>query len=462
VIKKGNNRLPFTDNIYAKSDYIKQHILVLKMAAPIILANLSVPLLGFVDTAVMGHLPHAYFLGAVAIGATIMQFIYWGFGFLRMGTTGLTAQAYGANQSAEVRLNFQRAALLALIIGLLLWLLKSHIIDFSLYLFEASRDVENLARTYFNIRIWSAPAALINYCLIGWFIGVQQTRIILILQVWMNLINIILDLIFVVGFSWGVEGVALATVIAEVSAASLGIYFYLKKTGKDGIIIDYAKLLNSSKLQRMIAINLNIFLRTFCLIFAFAYFTSEAAKFGDNTLAANAILLQFIHFLSFGLDGFAQAAETLIGGALGERNRNKYRMTVKVTMTWAIGISLIYTVFYWLFGSWMIDLFTNNESVRVIANQFLIWVIILPFIAVWAYMLDGIFIGATRSADMRNGMAIALAIFIVSIFILKSASGYQGLWISLIIFMGARGITLGFTFPNIEKSLKVVAVADTD
>ncbi len=462
MIKKGNNRLPFTDNIYAKSDYIKQHILVLKMAAPIILANLSVPLLGFVDTAVMGHLPHAYFLGAVAIGATIMQFIYWGFGFLRMGTTGLTAQAYGANQSAEVRLNFQRAALLALIIGLLLWLLKSHIIDFSLYLFEASRDVENLARTYFNIRIWSAPAALINYCLIGWFIGVQQTRIILILQVWMNLINIILDLIFVVGFSWGVEGVALATVIAEVSAASLGIYFYLKKTGKDGIIIDYAKLLNSSKLQRMIAINLNIFLRTFCLIFAFAYFTSEAAKFGDNTLAANAILLQFIHFLSFGLDGFAQAAETLIGGALGERNRNKYRMTVKVTMTWAIGISLIYTVFYWLFGSWMIDLFTNNESVRVIANQFLIWVIILPFIAVWAYMLDGIFIGATRSADMRNGMAIALAIFIVSIFILKSASGYQGLWISLIIFMGARGITLGFTFPNIEKSLKVVAVADTN
>ncbi|HIF58492.1 MAG TPA: MATE family efflux transporter [Rhodospirillales bacterium] len=454
--------MPFTDNIYAKSDYIKQHILVLKMAAPIILANLSVPLLGFVDTAVMGHLPHAYFLGAVAIGATIMQFIYWGFGFLRMGTTGLTAQAYGANQSAEVRLNFQRAALLALIIGLLLWLLKSHIIDFSLYLFEASRDVEDLARTYFNIRIWSAPAALINYCLIGWFIGVQQTRIILILQVWMNLINIILDLIFVVGFSWGVEGVALATVIAEVSAASLGIYFYLKKTGKDGIIIDYAKLLNSSKLQRMIAINLNIFLRTFCLIFAFAYFTSEAAKFGDNTLAANAILLQFIHFLSFGLDGFAQAAETLIGGALGERNRNKYRMTVKVTMTWAIGISLIYTVFYWLFGSWMIDLFTNNESVRVIANQFLIWVIILPFIAVWAYMLDGIFIGATRSADMRNGMAIALAIFIVSIFILKSASGYQGLWISLIIFMGARGITLGFTFPNIEKSLKVVAVADTN
>lgn len=462
MIKKGNNRLPFTDNIYAKSDYIKQHILVLKMAAPIILANLSVPLLGFVDTAVMGHLPHAYFLGAVAIGATIMQFIYWGFGFLRMGTTGLTAQAYGANQSAEVRLNFQRAALLALIIGLLLWLLKSHIIDFSLYLFEASRDVEDLARTYFNIRIWSAPAALINYCLIGWFIGVQQTRIILILQVWMNLINIILDLIFVVGFSWGVEGVALATVIAEVSAASLGIYFYLKKTGKDGIIIDYAKLLNSSKLQRMIAINLNIFLRTFCLIFAFAYFTSEAAKFGDNTLAANAILLQFIHFLSFGLDGFAQAAETLIGGALGERNRNKYRMTVKVTMTWALGISLIYTIFYWLFGSWMIDLFTNNESVRVIANQFLIWVIILPFIAVWAYMLDGIFIGATRSADMRNGMAIALAIFIVSIFILKSASGYQGLWISLIIFMGARGITLGFTFPNIEKSLKVVAVADTD
>ena len=223
-------------------DYIKNHGVVLRIAAPIILANLSVPLLGFVDTAIVGHLPKAYFLGAVAIGATIIQFVYWGFGFLRMGTTGLTAQAYGANHTTDIRQNFQRAALLALLIGLLIWMLKSQIIDLSLYLFEASEEVEDLARIYFNIRVWSAPAALINYCLIGWFIGIQQTRIILILQIFMNLINIILDIFFVIGFNWGVEGVASATVIAEVSAAALGIYFYIKKEGKEGVIIDFSTL----------------------------------------------------------------------------------------------------------------------------------------------------------------------------------------------------------------------------
>ena len=443
-------------------DYIKNHGVVLRIAAPIILANLSVPLLGFVDTAIMGHLPKAYFLGAVAIGATIIQFVYWGFGFLRMGTTGLTAQAYGANHTIDIRQNFQRAALLALLIGLLIWMLKSQIIDLSLYLFEASEEVEDLARIYFNIRVWSAPAALINYCLIGWFIGIQQTRIILILQIFMNLINIILDIFFVIGLNWGVEGVALATVIAEVSAAALGIYFYITREGKEGVIIDFSTLFDAKKIQQMLAMNLNILIRTFCLIFAFAYFTAEAAKFGDIILAANAILLQFIHLLSFGLDGFAQAAETLVGGALGENDRKKYRMAVKTTITWAFGISIIYSLGYWFFGSLMIDLFTNNDSVRIVANKAMIWVIILPLIAIWPYMLDGIFIGATRSTDMRNGMALSLVIFVIFTLVLEPNFGYHGLWVSLIIFMAARGLTLAATYPNIEKNLKVVTVTNTN
>ena len=443
-------------------DYIKNHGVVLRIAAPIILANLSVPLLGFVDTAIMGHLPKAYFLGAVAIGATIIQFVYWGFGFLRMGTTGLTAQAYGANHTTDIRQNFQRAALLALLIGLLIWMVKSQIIDLSLYLFEASEEVEDLARIYFNIRVWSAPAALINYCLIGWFIGIQQTRIILILQIFMNLINIILDIFFVIGLNWGVEGVASATVIAEVSAAALGLYFYIKKEGKEGVIIDFSTFFDTKKIQQMLSINLNVFIRTFCLIFAFAYFTAEAAKFGDIILAANAILLQFIHFLSFGLDGFAQAAETLVGGALGENNRKRYRMAVKTTITWAFGVSIIYSLGYWFFGSLMIDLFTNNNSVRIVANKAMIWVIILPLIAIWPYMLDGIFIGATRSADMRNGMALSLVIFVIFTLVLKLNFGYHGLWISLIIFMAARGLTLATRYPSIEKNLKMVTVTNAD
>ena len=448
-------------SLQIEQDKLNQNRVVLRIAGPIILANLSVPLLGFVDTAVMGHLPQAYYLGAVAIGATIIQFVYWGFGFLRMGTTGLTAQAYGAKQKTVVLQTFQRAALLALFMGLIIWLLKSQIIDLSLYLFVASEKTENLSSVYFNIRVWSAPAALLNYCLIGWFIGIQKTRIILILQISMNIINIILDLLFVIGLNWGVEGVALASVLAEVSAAILGLYFYLKKEGREGIVIDCVRLFNAKELKRMVAINLNIFIRTFCLIFAFAYFTAEAAKYGDIVLAANAILLQFIHLLSFGLDGFAQAAEALVGGALGEQNKKKYRMAVKATMTWAFCISITCSLSYWIFGGLIIDLFTNNEDVRLIANDAIIWVIIIPLVAIWPYMLDGIFIGATRTRDMRNGMVLALIIFISFSILLIPSRGYDGLWISLIIFMGARGLTLAVSYPKIEKDLKMVPITKT-
>ena len=448
-------------SLQIEQDKLNQNRVVLRIAGPIILANLSVPLLGFVDTAVMGHLPQAYYLGAVAIGATIIQFVYWGFGFLRMGTTGLTAQAYGAKQKTVVLQTFQRAALLALFMGLIIWLLKSQIIDLSLYLFVASEKTENLSSVYFNIRVWSAPAALLNYCLIGWFIGIQKTRIILILQISMNIINIILDLFFVIGLNWGVEGVALASVLAEVSAAILGLYFYLKKEGREGIVIDCVRLFNAKELKRMVAINLNIFIRTFCLIFAFAYFTAEAAKYGDIVLAANAILLQFIHLLSFGLDGFAQAAEALVGGALGEQNKKKYRMAVKATMTWAFCISITCSLSYWIFGGLIIDLFTSNEDVRLIANDAIIWVIIIPLVAIWPYMLDGIFIGATRTRDMRNGMVLALIIFISFSILLIPGRGYDGLWISLIIFMGARGLTLAVSYPKIEKDLKIVPITKT-
>jgi MATE family multidrug resistance protein len=445
-----------------KAEFIKPHSIVLKIAAPIIIANISVPLLGFVDTAVMGHQPHAYYLGAVAVGATIMQFIFWIFGFLRMGTTGLTAQAYGAGEIKEIQLNFQRALLLAFIISFLLWFLKDHVIDIALYFFKASDDVESLARNYFNIRIWSAPATLINYCLIGWFIGIQRTHSILILQVWMNLVNIILDLIFVISFEWGVEGVALATVIAELTTVALGFCFYLRRVKQDKFIFDFRNIADLKKLQYMLTINLNIFIRTFCLIFAFCYFTAQAAKYGDSILAANAILLQFIHFLSFGLDGFAQAAEALVGNALGKKSILKFRIAVKTTVTLAVSVSLIYTLFYLILGSSIITLFTSNASIRLIANNNLIWVILLPMIAVWPYMLDGIFIGATRSADMRNGMVLSLIIFILSIMFLQPTFGYYGLWIGILIFMSARGATLAFAYNKIEQELKEVTVTDAN
>jgi len=446
--------LPNNNLFSAGTSPIERHRQVFRLALPIIVANLSVPLLGAVDTAVMGHLEHAYFLGAVAVGATVIHFIYWGFGFLRMGTTGLTAQAFGANQACEVRANFQRAALLGTVIGLTLWALQYPIINFSLHLFDASETVEQLARTYFLIRIWSAPAVLVNYALIGWFIGIHNTRLTLILQVWMNCISIILDIVFVVGFGWGVEGVAFATVIAEISAVILGLYLYRRQIQQIDNSGEKTDLLNLGKLRRMIGVNTDIFIRTFCLIFAFAFFTAEAAKFGDAVLAANAVLLQFMHFMAFGLDGFAQAAEALVGSALGAKDRFTFREAVKTSTLWALIVSVAFALVYWGLGTLIIDLLTDLEDVRIAAKDALNWLIVLPIVAVWPYMLDGIFIGATRSAEMRNGMIISLIVFIVALFVLKAEYGYHGLWFALTLFMIARGLTLGLVYPRIERGIE--------
>ncbi len=446
-----------TDPQISDNSNIKdRHRTVWRLAGPIILANISVPLLGAVDTAVIGHLEHAYLLGAVAVGAIIFQYIYWGFGFLRMGTTGLTAQAFGAGDLIETRALFLRAALIGGVIGLALWLFQWPIITFALILFDASDKVEEFAQLYFFIRIWSAPAVLINYCLVGWFIGVRNTRAALMLQVWMNGLNILLDLLFVIGFGWGVAGVAGATVIAEISAAGGGLFLFrhhLKMIGYgNGLAEKRVNLFDRAKIKRMFGVNIDIFIRTFCLISAFAFFTSEAAKLGDITLAANAVLIQFQHFLSFGLDGFAHAAEALVGGAVGAKDRLALRSAVKISCLWALIIAGLYALVYGLAGGLIIGLLTDIEEVRSQALTFLPWLIISPVISVWSFMLDGIFIGATRTKEMRNGMLISLAVFVACALILKDDYGNHGLWTALMIFMVVRGITLGVFYPRIEQA----------
>ncbi len=434
-----------------------RNLAVWRLAGPIILANISVPLLGAVDTAVIGHLEHAYLLGAVAIGAIIFQFIYWSFGFLRMGTTGLTAQALGASDLEETRAIFLRAILIGGFVGIALWLFQWPIIKISLLLFEASNHVEENAELYFFIRIWSTPAVLINYCLVGWFIGVRNTRATLILQIWMNGLNIILDLLFVIGFGWGVAGVASATVLAEVSTALGGLLLYRRHlrrmNPKIGSIIGIEKLFDRAKIKHMFSVNFDIFVRTFCLISAFAFFTAEAAKFGDVTLAANAILIQFQHFLSFGLDGFAHAAEALVGGAVGAKDRQTLRSVVRISSLWALLVAGFYVLTYALLGGMIINLLTDIEEVRRHAMEFLPWLIISPILSVWSFMLDGIFIGATHTREMRNGMLISLAVFIVIAFFLKSEYGNHGLWLSLMIFMVVRGVTLGMFYSKLERSI---------
>ena len=428
------------------------HRQVWHLAAPIIIANLSVPFLGAVDTAVIGHLDHSYYLGAVAIGAVIFHFIYWGFGFLRMGTTGLTAQAFGAGDHGEVRAIFYRAVFLGTIIALVIWLTQWPILWIATGLFEASEQIEELAATYFHVRIWSAPAVLANYSLIGWFIGIGNTRAALMLQVLMNGLNIVLDLLFVMGMGWNVAGVAAATVISEYAAVCIGLVLFhrtgstINRVGTRPAIIDWPKI------KRMLFINIDIFIRTSCLIFAFSFFTAQGAKFGDDILAANAVLIQFQHFLSFGLDGFAHAAEALVGSAIGAGSRARLRAAVVTAGIWALVVAGLYTIVYAGAGPMLIQALTGIKSVQNEAREFLVWLMISPIISVWSFLLDGIFIGATRTREMRNGMLISLAVFLAAVLVLKPSLGNHGLWLSLMLFMVARAITLGLYFPALERN----------
>ena len=424
------------------------------LAGPVILANLSVPLLGAVDTAVIGHLDQAYNLAAVAIGSTIIQFIYWAFGFLRMGIGGLAAQALGSKDAPEVRALFTRGALIGLCVGLVLWAIQSQILWLALNLFDGSATTKSLASLYFEIRIWSAPAVLVNYCLIGWFIGMQNTRAVLYLQVFMNGLNIVLDLYFVLNLGWGVAGVAIATLISELAAVIIGLLVYRREVnrfdpgGKSGSVWDV------NKLKRTLGINIDIFIRTVCLLFAFAFFTSQASGFGDITIAAHLVLIQFQFFLSFGLDGFAHAAEALVGNSIGSKNRLALRHAVNISSKWAAGVAGAYMLVYAIAGEFIIGLLTSIPEVRIVATDYLIWLIISPAISVWSFMLDGIFIGATRSAEMRNGMLISLIVFISAALLLKPIMGYGGVWVAFTFFMIMRAITLGIFYPRVEIDAK--------
>ncbi len=426
------------------------HALAWRLAGPIILANLSVPMLGAVDTAVMGHLPNPAYLGGVAVGAVVFQFIYWGFGFLRMGTTGLVAQADGADDRGEVRAILLRSLLIAAGAGIALWILQIPIFAVARALFDASAEVEGFAHDYFRIRIWSAPATLANYCLIGWFIGMRNTRAALILQLWMNGLNIILSLTFVVGLGWGVEGVAAATAIAEYAAVAMALYLWRNQSG---IAVGLAAVFDTARLKRLFGVNFDIFVRTLCLIATFALFTRQGASMGDALLAANAVLMQLQSFLSFGLDGFAHAAEAMVGGAVGARDKTAFKQSVRITGQWALIVAGGYTIVYAIAAPLIIAALTDIADVRATAGEYFIWLAISPIISVWSFMLDGIFIGATRTRDMRNAMIFSLAVFLIAMTVLQPIYGNHGLWAALMIFMAARAASLGFLYRGLLRSL---------
>lgn len=422
------------------------------LAGPIIVSNLSTPLLGAVDTAVVGRLPDAAYIGGVAIGALIFNFLFWGLGFLRMSTTGFTAQAFGAGDADELHATLVRPLVLALGLGALLIVLQGPIGWVAFGLLEASARVETFADTYYTIRIWSAPAALVNYAILGWLLGTQRARTTLVLQLVLNGINIALDVIFVIGLGWGIAGVAWATLIAEVAAALLGLGI-LARVLAGGGHWDWARIARRDRWIALLRVNGDIFLRTLALIFAFSYFVALGARMGDVPLAANAILMHLQTFMAYGLDGFAHAAEILAGGAVGARSRGAFRSAVKVSTAWALGFAIAIAALYAVTGGAIVRLFTVVEEVRAVASAYLPWLVASPLISVWSFQLDGIFIGATRTAAMRNAMAVSLVVFLVGTWTLVPWLGNGGLWLALLIFMGARGLTLAAAYPRLERAV---------
>lgn len=427
------------------------HRRVLKIALPIVLSNATVPILGAVDVGVVGQMGEAAPIGAVALGAIILSTVYWIFGFLRMGTVGLVGQAEGAGDSAEVSAWLTRALLVALAGGLALIVLQPLIFWGALSLAPASDEVESLAWTYLSIRIWTAPAAIAVYALTGWLVAMERTGGVFWVQLVMNGVNILLDLLFVLVFDWGVQGVAVATVIAELTGAALGLWFCRAAFARPDWR-DWPRIFDRAKLIRMALLNTDILLRSAMLMIIFSSFVFIGARFGDVTLAANEVLIQFMYITAYAMDGFAFAAETLIARAFGRGDRAYVRRAALVTSGWGMVICIATAAAFALSGGWIIDLMAKNADVQETARVFLPYMVIAPLVGCAAWMFDGIFIGATRSKDMRNMMAVSFAIYWGAIAVLLPLLGNHGLWLALLISFIARGVTLGLRYPALEAS----------
>ncbi len=411
-----------------------------RIAAPMILSNISVPLLGMVDTGVTGHLENSVYLGAVAIGATIFTFIYMGMNFLRMGTTGIAAQSFGANDNDGLRASLGQALVVGLIIALALIALQIPLGQLALDLLGGDAETQTYAREYFLIRIWSAPGTLANYALIGWFIGLQNARIPLLIFLTINLSNIVLDLFFVVVLGMKVDGVALASVIAEYAGLAVGAAFTVAALRKRAGHWPLDRLTNAVAYQAFFSINANLFIRTMALMFTLSFVTAQSARLGGPILAANAVLLNFQHLTAFGLDGLAHAAEALVGKAIGEQRHDALVRSVNLTLKWSLIFAIGFTVLYLLAGPAIISILTDLQDVRETTLRYLPWMIASPLVCVWCFLYDGVYIGATRTRAMRSIMLFSTFLVFLPAWYLLQPMGNDGLWLAFLLFMASRGI----------------------
>lgn len=425
---------------------------ILRIALPILFSNATIPILGAVDTGVIGQLGDPAAIGAVGIGAIIISAIYWVFGFLRMGTVGLTSQAYGAKDFMEVDALLGRCLIVGFSAGLIIILIQSVAFQLALNISPASKEVELFASKYIEIRIFSAPAAIALFGITGWLIALERTKSILLVQLFMNGLNVILDILLVNHFELGIQGVAYASLVAEWCGFILGLYLCRDRLMAKGFL-NFLQIFDKKRLTNMVNVNIDILIRSLLLQMAIISFLFIGSDFGDLALASNQILLQFIHIVSYALDGFAHAAETLVGQSVGARDRRSFRQAAILTTIWAGLICIIFVMFFLIFGGHLVDLMTVSPEVRLEARKYLPYLSILPLIGLFSYMLDGIFIGATRTRDMRNMMFISFLGYVLVLFLLIPNFENHGLWFGLIALYILRAVTLSLKYPALEASI---------
>jgi MATE family multidrug resistance protein len=423
---------------------------VFAIAGPAMLANLTTPLLGLVGTAAIGRLGEAYLLGGIAVAAIAFDFIFWLFGFLRMGTVALTAQALGAGEATEQRAVLARALLIAAAIGLLLIALQAPLAAGTFALMGGSDAVTDAAKVYFFIRIWAAPFALANFAVLGWLIGLARAGLALGLQMFINVVNMALTVTLVLGFGLGIAGAAIAAAVAETSGLVVGLVVAWRMLG-DNHGLNAANVLDRAKLMRTLAVNRDIMIRTAALIAAFAFFTAQGARGGDVTLAANAVLHNFTLIGSFFLDGMATAAEQICGHAVGARERTAFARATRLALAWGFGFGIALSAIFLAGGGLLINAMTTSEEVRVAAREFMLLAALAPAMGVGAYIYDGIYIGATWARAMRNLMLAALAIYLAAWWAL-SGYGNAGLWLALLAFLAVRGLLQAAQYPLLERA----------
>ncbi len=413
---------------------------VFALVWPIMLASVTVPFMGITDTAVIGQLGDAALLGGLAIGAVIIDLIFTGLNFLRSGTVGLTAQALGTHDRKEQNRVLHRAMLLSLIIGLMLIVFSSPILSLGLSLMKPTEAVASAVTLYFSIRIMAAPFTLLNFSILGWLLGLAQVRAGLVLQIFSSGCNIVLSVYLGLIKGGGISGVAWATFISEILAGSLGLYFAHRYSGLSWQ--GWQVLLDKVKIKRTLSLNTDIMIRSVILLFAFSFFTAQGSRMGEITLAANAVLINFFLLAAFMLDGFANATEQLVGRAVGARYRPAFDSAVRISLFWSTLLSFILFVLLMLVGPLLVDLLTTNQLVRDEARTYLVWAALSSLFGVLAFQMDGVFIGATWSADMRNMMILSLLVYMLTWWFFMPLWGNHGLWLALEVFLGVRGISL--------------------